>query len=510
MNSQNPFHPTKILALAGALFLALSSAWAQTKVACVGDSISAGYALKDPDTESYPAQLQALLGDAYSVGNFGLSGATLQKKSDYSYWETEQQKGSLEFSPDIVVIMLGTNDTKPWNWNADKFATDYRELISTYQNLDTQPKIYLCLPPPVYMPHPFGDAFAPDFVQENLIPAVRAIAVETGLELIDNNTPLRDRPKLFNDGVHPSVDGAGVIAINVAASLNPVESIAIWDGEIPGSIEKPEYQQTVDPNDGWVKMRFVTKPSLDVYPAPDDKANGTAVIICPGGGYWGLAIEHEGADVAKWLNSLGVTAFVLKYRLPDDAIMEDKSIGPMQDGQKAIRLVRRRADEWGIDPDRIGIMGFSAGGHLAATLSTRYDETVYPPIDATSARPDFSLLVYPVISMQSGITHEGSRWNLLGEQQTPERLTLYSNELQVDADTPPAFLVHSMDDGTVPAQNSIAYAQALAAVKTPSELHLYQSGGHGYGLGRSNDNTESTWPAACRKWLEVRGLLQRN
>ncbi len=509
MNPPKPFSPSKVLVLAAALFLALSSAWAQTKVACVGDSITAGYALKHPDKESYPAQLQALLGEAYEVGNFGLSGATLQKKSDYSYWESAQQKGSLEFSPDIVVIMLGTNDTKPWNWNAEKFATDYHELISTYQHLDTHPKIYLCLPPPVYMPHPFGDAFAPDFVQENLIPAVRAMAKQTGLELIDNNRPLLAHPEQFNDGVHPSIEGAAVIAKNVEASLNPVESIVLWDGKIPGSIDKPEYQQTVDPNDGWVKMRFVTQPTLDVYPAPEDNANGAAVVICPGGAYWGLAIEHEGASVAKWLNSLGVTAFVLKYRLPDDAIMEDKSIGPMQDGQKAIRLVRRRAREWGIDPDRIGIMGFSAGGHLAATLSTRYDETAYQPIDATSARPDFSLLIYPVISMQSGITHEGSRWNLLGDDQSPERLALYSNELQVDADTPPAFLVHSMDDDTVPPQNSIAYAQALAAVKIPSELHLYQSGGHGYGLGRSNDTTESTWPVACRKWLEARGLLNR-
>ncbi len=291
------------------------------------------------------------------------------------------------------------------------------------------------------------------------------------------------------------------------AAFAQSETLKLWDGPPPGSIDNPEFHQTVDPNDGWVKMRFVTDPTLDVYPAPSDKATGTAVVICPGGGYWGLAIEHEGAKVAEWLNGLGVTAFVLKYRLPNDSIMKDKSIGPMQDGQKAIRLVRRRAAEWGIDPNHIGIMGFSAGGHLAATLSTRFDETVYQTIDDTSARPDFSLLIYPVISMQSGITHEGSRWGLLGNDPSPETLKAFSNELQVTADTPPAFVIQSQDDDTVPVQNSIAYAQAMIAAKVPCELHIYPSGGHGYGLGRTT-NTESTWPEACEKWLEARGLLK--
>ena len=291
------------------------------------------------------------------------------------------------------------------------------------------------------------------------------------------------------------------------AAFAQSETLKLWDGPIPGSIDNPEFQQTVDPNNGWVKMRFVTDPTLDVYPAPRDKATGTAVVVCPGGGYWALAIEHEGSHVAEWLNNIGVTAFVLKYRLPDDSIMKDKSIAPMQDGQKAIRLVRRRAAEWGIDPDRIGIMGFSAGGHLASTLSTRFNEKVYQTIDDTSARPDFSLLIYPVISMQPGITHEGSRRNLLGNQPLPETLNAFSNELRVTADTPPAFIIQSQDDYSVPVQNSIAYAQAMIAAKVPCELHIYPTGGHGYGLGRST-NTESTWPEACKKWLETRGLLK--
>jgi len=282
--------------------------------------------------------------------------------------------------------------------------------------------------------------------------------------------------------------------------------IDLWDGQVPGSIEQPDYQQTVDDNDGWVKMRFVTNPSLDVYPAPAETATGAAVLICPGGGYWLLAIDHEGAQVARWLNSLGITAFVLKYRLPSDAIMEDKSIGPLQDAQKAMRWVRWHADAWNVDPHKIGVMGFSAGGHLASTLSTHYSENVYEPVDDVSARPDFSLLIYPVISMEDSITHMGSRNLLLGDNPSSEKVAHFSNELQVTQDTPPAFIIHSLDDGAVSFQNSICYAVALREHGVPCELHLYESGGHGYGLGRSA-NTESSWPEACRKWLEMKGLL---
>lgn len=283
--------------------------------------------------------------------------------------------------------------------------------------------------------------------------------------------------------------------------------IDLWNGKVPGAIDNSNFHQTVDSADNWIKMRFVTNPTLDMYPAPVEKATGTAVIICPGGGYWGLAISHEGAAVAQWLNSMGITAFVLKYRLPDEAIMKNKSIGPLQDGQEAIRIVRRHAREWGINPDRIGIMGFSAGGHLASTLSTHFNEKVYDATDTTSARPDFSLLIYPVVSMDKQITHMGSRINLLGGNPTEEQVKRFSNELQVSNETPPAFMVHSMDDGAVSVQNSIEYALAMQKHDVPCELHIYQSGGHGYGLGRS-ENTESSWPDVCRKWLETRGFLQ--
>jgi acetyl esterase/lipase len=281
--------------------------------------------------------------------------------------------------------------------------------------------------------------------------------------------------------------------------------IDIWQGKVPGAIVKPNNKPLIDSSANWIKMRNITSPVLDLYPAPAGKSNGTAVIICPGGGYWGLAINHEGSKVAEWLNSMGITAFVLKYRLPDAAIMNDKSIGPMQDGQEAIRIVRRHAKEWGINPNKIGIMGFSAGGHLASTLSTHFLEKVYEPKDSTSARPDFSILIYPVISMDSSITHQGSRNNLLGEKPSVERIKHFSNELQVSKQTPPAFLTHSIDDNAVPVQNSIHYALALKQFNIPCELHIYEAGGHGYGLGRSSD-TESTWPYACEKWLKARGF----
>ena len=209
-----------MLALGAAIPLALSTALAQVKVACVGDSITAGYALSNPSLESYPSQLQTLLGAGYTVGNFGLSGSTLQKQSDFTYWNSWQHGQSQSFNPDIVVIMLGTNDTKSWNWKPADFDADYRALIALYKALASQSKIYVCLSPPAYIPNDFGTAFDPDFIQDTLLLAIRAVADTTAdVTLIDNNTPLLDQPGLFSDGLHPSASGAGVIASTVAAAL---------------------------------------------------------------------------------------------------------------------------------------------------------------------------------------------------------------------------------------------------------------------------------------------------
>jgi acetyl esterase/lipase len=283
--------------------------------------------------------------------------------------------------------------------------------------------------------------------------------------------------------------------------------INLWENKIPGAIPNLSYKEKVDSDYNWIKVRFVTNPTIEMYPTPAENNTGTAVVICPGGGYYGLSFIGEGSQIAKWLNGLGITAFVLKYRLPDNAIMENKTIGPMQDGQQAIRIVRRRAREWGINSQKIGIIGFSAGGHLASTISTHFDEKVYEPGDTTSARPDFSLLIYPVISMDPTITHMGSRQSLLGDSPTPELVKHFSNELQVTGKTPPAFMIHSIDDGAVSVQNSIRYAMAMREHGISCELHIYEHGGHGYGLAQWG-GTHAAWPEACRKWLEVNGFLK--
>lgn len=290
------------------------------------------------------------------------------------------------------------------------------------------------------------------------------------------------------------------LGMSLPAFSQTKESIPLWD-KIPGEIQSPTYVEKTefDKNGVLSGVRYVTQPTLTIYLADPKKSNGTAVIICPGGGYGMLAINKEGFKVAEWLNSLGINAFVLKNRLPSDLIMKDKTIGPLQDAQEAIRLVRRNAQKWNLNPNKIGIMGFSAGGHLASTLSTHYNDKVYDSKDNSSAKPDFSILIYPVISMENGITHEGSKNNLLGKNATSELIDKYSNEKQVTAETPRTFLVHATDDKAVPVENSLNYYLALKNQKVPVESHLYENGGHGFGLGTKGTNV--FWPTACEKWL---------
>ena len=279
--------------------------------------------------------------------------------------------------------------------------------------------------------------------------------------------------------------------------------VKIWTNAIPGEIISSSYNEEVSEEQRIFK---VTYPTLSVFkPSKEDSVN-TAVIVCPGGGYARLAFDHEGYKVAKWLNKLGVTAFILKYRLPSDVIMNNKSIGPLQDVQEAMRIVRRNSQKWNINPSTIGIIGFSAGGHLAATLSTHYNEQVYTPVDTVSARPDFAILVYPVISMDSKITHIGSKEKLLGKSPKEDLVKHFSNELKVTKDTPPTFLVHAVDDKSVPVENSINYLLSLKKNAVPVELHLYQKGGHGFGMNPS-ENTESTWINACEIWLRTNNFL---
>jgi acetyl esterase/lipase len=294
----------------------------------------------------------------------------------------------------------------------------------------------------------------------------------------------------------------GIIGVCfLAQSLAAQEVMPLYD-KVPGS-KQANLKEVADTTNGILRIRNVSEPTLTIYRPAAGQANGTAVIICPGGGYTLLAASHEGSDVAKLFVSWGITAFVLKYRLPNDAIMEDKTIGPLQDAQRAVQIVRQKAAGWGVNPSRIGIMGFSAGGHLAATASTHF----YSPVIANegiSVRPDFSILIYPVISFTDSLMHKGSRDNLLGADLSPARVIAYSNEKQVKGDTPPAFLVHAGDDKTVRVGNSIAYYEALVRNKVPAELHLYQNGGHGFGM--NNKTTADQWTERLKNWLKANKL----
>jgi acetyl esterase/lipase len=245
-------------------------------------------------------------------------------------------------------------------------------------------------------------------------------------------------------------------------------------------------------------------PWLWLYPAPPETANGSAVVICPGGGYGGLATAHEGNEVAKFFNSLGVHAFVLKYRLSPY-----RHPVPMLDVQRALRLVRANAADWKVNPERVGVMGFSAGGHLASTAATHFDEgqtTAEDPVDRLSCRPDFAVLCYPVISFTTEYVHAGSRKNLLGENPDPELVQSLSNELQVTERTPPTFLFHTGEDKGVPPENSVLFYMALRKAKVPAEMHLYERGPHGVGLVL-NDPILGTWSARLAGWLKTRGLI---
>ena len=277
----------------------------------------------------------------------------------------------------------------------------------------------------------------------------------------------------------------------------PTESM-LYPGKIPNSkpaenLEKTEVNQ-------W-GVSFTTATSIPtITPYIPDQPNGKAVIICPGGGYFGTAGDHEGKQVAEALNAAGITAFVLKYRVPEDRYCIDKSLAPLQDAQQAIRFVRKNAAVWNLRPDQIGILGFSAGGHLAATAATHFTASADPSErDTTSVRPDFAVLIYPVISFSDSIGHLGSRTALLGEHPEKEQIRLFSNELQVTPLTPPTFLVHAEDDTVVPVGNSTTFYRACLQNRVPVEMHLYPKGGHGFGL--NNPDAGEQWIDLLRGWI---------
>lgn len=268
--------------------------------------------------------------------------------------------------------------------------------------------------------------------------------------------------------------------------------IDLWpEGKIPFSINNAQ-QEKIDVTEV-TRISKVQIPQIEVFLPNKRSATGQAVIICPGGGYARLSYDWEGTDFAKLLNAHGIAAFVLKYRLPDSLTSTHPDQVPLLDAKQAIRMVRTRALEWNINPNKVGVMGFSAGGHLAATLSTQLEE---------GTRPNFAILVYPVISMDKAIAHAGSRNNLIGLQPTSDLIYKYSNEFQVSEQTPPSFIVHATDDNSVPVENSLLYYQALKKNKISAEMHIFPTGGHGFGLGLGKGALEK-WPNLLFDWLAI-------
>jgi len=286
--------------------------------------------------------------------------------------------------------------------------------------------------------------------------------------------------------------------------LSAQQVMPLYDGSIPNA--KPcneqdhEFIDTSWNKDGILIVDHISKPTLTVYEVPKEKRNGTAVIICPGGGYAVLAAGHEGADVAKAFNEVGVTAFVLRYRLPKDECMDKKAFVPLMDAQQAIWFVRTHARQYGINEHRIGIMGFSAGGHLASTAGTHFNP-VRRELAGVNLRPDFMLLIYAVISFNDSIGHIGSRDNLIGKSPDKNLEHLFSNETQITPQTPPTFLVHASDDDAVNPENSIRFYQTLLKNKVQAELHLYEHGGHGFGL--HIPGTKEEWFISCINWMKL-------
>jgi acetyl esterase/lipase len=280
-----------------------------------------------------------------------------------------------------------------------------------------------------------------------------------------------------------------VSVLLLAAGEPKVEPL--WPHGAPGAVGK-------EPAD---------EPTLTIFLPPAEKATGTAVVICPGGGYGFLAVDHEGKQVAQWLNNQGVAAFMLKYRLAP----RYRHPAPLQDAQRAIRTVRARASEWNIDAHRVGIWGFSAGGHLASTAATHFDDgqrEAEDPVERVACRPDFAILAYPVITLHAPHTHKGSRDNLLGKDPDPKLVESLCNEQQVTAKTPPTFLFHTGADTAVPPENSVLFFLALRKAGVPAEMHIYENGRHGVGLA-PQDPVLSSWPDRLSAWMKARGLLSK-
>jgi acetyl esterase/lipase len=293
--------------------------------------------------------------------------------------------------------------------------------------------------------------------------------------------------------------------MSASSFLMAQQEFSIYEGPVPNALPCNKEEIVSKNANGKIVIANITSPTVTVYKPAKQDANKTALIVCPGGGYARVAAGHEGTEVAEAFNKIGVTVFVVKYRMPFDSCMTNKEIVPLQDLQQTIKLVRDRAAIFDINPSLLGVLGFSAGGHLVSTGITKFTTSYIENANNTSLRPDFAILVYPVISMDSSICHKGSRDNLLGKKASAAKLDLFSSELQVTGQTPPTFLVHASDDKSVPVENSIRFYQALIKNKVNAEMHIYQNGGHGFGL--QNATTSDSWFERATAWMQVNKII---
>jgi acetyl esterase/lipase len=307
----------------------------------------------------------------------------------------------------------------------------------------------------------------------------------------------------------PLALAAAVTLFAPFASAAEPTTLNVWPDKAPGDTRKvgPEEYQPEQPGQRKVaRLTNVSQPTLAIYQPPEDKRTGAAVVICPGGGYSGLSMEKEGREVDEWLRSKGIVGVVLRYRCGGG---KNQQPVPLEDAQRAIRTVRAKAAELGVDPQKVGILGFSAGGHLASTAATMFDEGKADAEDAVerqSSRPDFAVLVYPVITLVGEAAHQGSRNNLLGAGATEALAETWSTDRRVTDKTPPTFLVHAGDDKGVPVENSLRFYKALLANRVPAEMHVYEVGGHGFGMFRE-DRPAAKWPEQLERWLKARAIV---
>lgn len=297
----------------------------------------------------------------------------------------------------------------------------------------------------------------------------------------------------------------------IAAPLHTRDVINLWPGSAPGS-ETANISLTITERSKipyWPDRAAtgIKTPTLTAF--VPDRPNGVAVIVAPGGAYSRIAIDKESYEMARWLNPHGITVLLLQYRLPGEGHQNGADV-PLEDAQRAMRVVRSHAAEWGLDPHRIGFMGCSAGGHMGASLGAEFDRKVYTPVDgadSVSARPDFLMLLYPVVSMDARITHMESRTNLLGKNPTTEQIQAYTPSLHVTKSNPPTFIALADDDPAVNPENGLSYYVALHRAGVPAELHIFRQGGHGFGIRDTRQLPVSAWPAFAMEWMKTVGIL---